>query len=884
MNGPARALFAALATLACCACAKANRLPPPDQVLIRPLSGDSSLGSPAPPPLEVARSRLLATIHGKALGPFLGMSSAGGLIAWIGPAEHGPAQELDVVPLAHDGAPFAEPHPATSVPIDATALVVRPSGGPRGGWFVAWSALLDRGESVSVIALAPDGTPDGSTYDVQRTSDHVKWLDVVPSATGAMCVWAEETTAGDANLLAAPLSLTGKPRGLPVRVARGAIGWAATRDADGVDLAVVNPASNTTATPSNGGPGTLSWIRLDSDGNPRGLPVPIATRPTVSDEVDVVPLGPRGWLLGWTDRTGEDAQVMLATVGPGGNVSAPPRRALDAVGGAVLASLASGPAGVALAWTEPRGRARTMFPVHVASVALEDNLAAQSVTSLELGAAVSTQLVAMDHGFALLSSARECVDGADPCTGSPAPAYVRLDAHLAAVQTEVLFTGKGGPAAALAWGLSCPGDTCVALAADASTPTNVYSVELKTRASPFRNPTIAPVPAGAPRLTRVATIASGQPYADLATARVGSGDGGGGETLLATLTTAVESGDDRARGAPREHATLEVRRIDDNGHALGAASVITSRALPIGGVAMAAGPTPDDGVALAWVARNGGDPQVHLARLDRRGRRANEVELTTRKGGASDVVVDWAGDGWLVAWVDTRDGNGEIYATKVGRDLQRTAREERLTHAPGDAGDLAMVVRGDAAWLAWSDPRESPREGLADIYVAKLRTRDAKRASDDVRVLSTAAHSRSPSIVPAGDGILVAWIEEGPQELGSRGTAIVAYVDGSLHVVGAPQLLPLAEPGSVSELTATRDRDGARIVVARSNKDDVSLDVVFVRGDGRPAPPAWRVLDLDAPGAFDVALSVAGDAIFFDDVGASAADHRVRRAQLAWNR
>ena len=114
-----------------------------------------------------------------------------------------------------------------------------------------------------------------------------------------------------------------------------------------------------------------------------------------------------------------------------------------------------------------------------------------------------------------------------------------------------------------------------------------------------------------------------------------------------------------------------VRTLDDEGRQHGPTATLTSRAVSIGGVALAPGGAPQDGVAVAWVtARDDPDRQVHVAHLDRHGRRTKEIELTTRaKGDVSSVAMAWAGDGWLVAWVDGRDGNGEVYATKIDRDL-----------------------------------------------------------------------------------------------------------------------------------------------------------------------------------------------------------------------
>jgi len=83
---------------------------------------------------------------------------------------------------------------------------------------------------------------------------------------------------------------------------------------DGVGLALVTPSNE----PKNDA-GRLAWVRLDMEGRPVGPAVAIGTRATVAGDVDVVPT-PGGWLLAWTDRTGEDATVMLATVDAAGKV------------------------------------------------------------------------------------------------------------------------------------------------------------------------------------------------------------------------------------------------------------------------------------------------------------------------------------------------------------------------------------------------------------------------------------------------------------------------------------------------------------------------------------------------------------------------------------
>jgi hypothetical protein len=823
-----------------------------------------------------AQSHRVATIQRKAIGPFAARTEKGALVGWIVAADIGGQQQLVVTPLGADGAPLEAPKAVADVPDEVTSLVVRPAGGARGGWVAAWSALLDRGESLTVIGLAPDGRARAKAADVQRTSDHIRWLDVVPTKSGAVCVWSEETPRGAANVLVAPLDADGKPREMPVRVAQGVEGWAVAPSDDGAGLALVTrPSGNAGDTKAEAG--QLWWLRIDAEGRPMAGARPIGSSPTVSGDVDAV--ASRGqWVLAWTDRTGEDAQVMLATVDPAGRVQGP-RRAMDAVGGSVLVALASGASGVGLAWEEPRGRARPMRAMHLAAVS-EDGLSASPMSAMELEAGGSVELTATDTGFAFLGTAPRC-SSRESCDGEEMPTFVRFDARMAPAQAEPLFVGDVADvrvAATLGWSLRCAGDHCSALAATSETPTPVYSVDLPPRVAPFVAPMTRPPPADAPRVTGLATVASGLPFADVSATHLGD------VTLVATLTSAVDANEKAGRRPPG--ATVAVRAFDAEGQPLGPPAPLTSHAVSVGGVALAAGAQPDDGAALAWVAREDGDPHVHLAKLDRHGRRVGEVSLTGTRGEASSVALAWAGDGWLVAWVDGRDGNGEVYAAKVDRALARVGRDERVTRAPGDASDVSLAVSGDLAWVVWSDPRESPREGLADIYVTTLRTSSATRVGDEVRVLATAAHSRSPEIAATGDGAVVVWIEDSPGEIEGPGAAMTARLGASGHVEGTPQRLPLAAEGRPRSIALASAAGTLHVVVARAVHGEMTLDAVVVPS-GAPTPtPAgpWPLLDIDAPSAFDVALALSGDTLFYDDTGRAPGSHRIRRAAIAWHR
>ncbi|HXX67090.1 MAG TPA: hypothetical protein VEK07_07910, partial [Polyangiaceae bacterium] len=479
------------------------------------------------------RSHQVAALAARALGPFLAAGPEGGLVAWIGRGdkETGGGQDLLVVPVAADGAPLRPPRAVAQVPQEATSLEVEWAGPSHGGWFAAWSALLDRGESLTVLGLTPEGAARGSAVEVERTGDHIEWAKVVPTSRGGLCVWAEETPAGDANILSVPIDLDGRARGLPVRVARGVAGWQAVAAGDGVGLALVATG------PLGDGPaaGTLTWQRLDAEGRPEGARAIVSAKGTVSSDVEVVPTAAaQAWIMAWTDRTGEDPRIMLAGVDADGRVRGP-TPAMNAVGGSSVVALTASRQAIVLAWEQPHARLRSELGVNLALV-IEDELSAKPMSSLAIAPGRRPELVATASGFGLLAPARACLaDPAVRCAGRIVPTFIRLDAQLEAVQTEPLFIGDDGNPAAIGWGLRCRGvDRCFVLAAPSATPTPVYAVDLPPRSSPYAAPLPPAQRPDTPRVTGVETIASGQEYDDVAAARLGP------STLVATITNALD--------------------------------------------------------------------------------------------------------------------------------------------------------------------------------------------------------------------------------------------------------------------------------------------------------------------------------------------------------
>ncbi len=877
----ASAAFAALGGLVACG----SKAPLPKNI------GAAASAAPTPLPTSAVEPRkdktppgveahALFPVPDGSIGPFLARRGDLVLGAYVGTSSEGTRRVVSV-PLSADGEARGDAKVVAPVATDATMLAVRATGGPKPGFVAAWTALGgDRGEILDAVGISDDGRPRGVPSELARTADDIVWLDVVPTPRGALVLWAEQTKDGDANLLAAALAPDGALRGLPARIARGVRSWQSVPTPDGVGLALASTLSATKT--------SLVWERVDADAHARASgTVTLAPATRLAGDVDAVRVGDET-LLAWTDATQPDPAPTLAAVDDAGHVRGP-KRAVEGGAGGTLVGLASGPAGAVVAWEEPfrRGRASKrvlLGKVDVKALAVD----AAAVAPLDLQGNGAPELAALSSGFALLAPTLACAADAS-CEGAPVlPTFVRFDASLGVVQVVPFRLGALRQPASTGWSLSCAAaaDDCLALAvaADEAGATRVSAVSLRPRPNAFRAPIAPAPPPDAPVVEALDTVAAGQPFADLATARAGAG------TVAALLAAA---NDETKRD---DVAVIELHAFDGRG-APAATAVVTRRALAAGGVAIATTDREADGSAIAWVGRDAGDPQVHVARMDPRGKLLRDVQLTTAKGDASDVAIAWTGNGegakgaWIVAWVDARDGNGEVYATTLDRDGRTIGRGQRITNAPGDASDVTLLAPGGEGnvWLAWADPRESPQDGFADIYTAQLRPGDAARVGSEARVLATAAHSRSPALGARGKDVAVAWIEEAPTGADPKTAraygAMLAWLGPGGEPASEPRRLPTASGGFPTAVALDGAATGVlHAVLARAEDDLLTLDGIdLTREPASPSSP-YALVTLDGPPSLDVAIGLTSGWLFWTDESADATARRVRRATVRWTR
>ena len=151
--------------------------------------------------------------------------------------------------------------------------------------------------------------------------------------------------------------------------------------------------------------------------------------------------------------------------------------------------------------------------------------------------------------------------------------------------------------------------------------------------------------------------------------------------------------------------------------------------------------------------------------------RANELQLAHVAGTASQVTTLSADDGFdstypdialngdraALTWLDSKDGNTEIYLAvgtmgELTTDLARHAR--RITRTPGASIGAYLAWNGPRLLVTWSDETA----GQMEVFRQEFDTR-GEPVTRIEPVTHTSADSLIPSVRPAGAGFALAWTE-----------------------------------------------------------------------------------------------------------------------------
>lgn len=802
-----------------------------------------------------------------------------------------------------EGAPkAAEPVDVGLAPSEMPAAAIEAVGD---GYLAAWVDVQKGNATLKALALDASGRAKGAPVALAQSADEVSWIEIIAGKTSALVVW-EVPREDHFDVLAAPVT-PGQTPSPAVVLAHDALAWDVVATERGGGIATIVPASDTTAAKAeHESLGRVLFAEVDFNGKV-STPVTLSAEPTAQNDVEVARAG-KNVIVAWTDVRDIDANVYLAAVSPSGNLVSPPKRATAPMGEQALVSIVSGKgaAGHALlAWEDSLRAPSEGRLIHLANVG-EDGTLRKARATLAFSANGPPDIAADGDGFAVMTLAPASQGEGPIPEGAPIwPSFVRFDKDLVVrasepVRAEPFAATEGVPY--LTRSLSCHGATCTTLSSSSGSPSTLAMVGLPIRQSPWRAPASLDAPEVPPYPRSVTALYDGEHLA-----KVASAEQPGGGALVGWVTYFIEN-NDAAGGKPASKneplATASVRAVSADG-VPGKTTVLSQRALSIGGVAIAAAPGGKaQESAMVWVAREKNEAQVQITKLGPTGEKLAQKALTTvaRKASkdgvpseVSDVAVAYApagdpgkgsDDGWVVAWVDTRDGNAEVYAARVDRTLRKVVTDRRITDAPGDSAEVQIVVRGKETILVWSDARQSPGEGNGDIHAVRLDTRTLQKVGPEVRLFASAAHSRSPSAALAGDRVVVGWIEEpNPDAKGDETDAGVriAVLDERGQLAGSPRLVHGQDRSAVTSIALACTSSRCRGVLTSAVRETMMLDA-FELAPGAPPGPLKPLVALTGGVSADVSPSFSSSAatsLFFGD-DAQSGTGRVRYMTLAW--
>lgn len=864
-----------------------------------PASANRKVASPKDAGAEAAPSdprwlhgQVIAEVPEGTFGPYVsyGAQSAIALYAPSG----GKERRWIAQPLNDKGVPTGKAKDVARAPDDAPVVVIRQAAA-NDGFVALWVRKLDHGSALESIALDTTGLARSEAVTIAQVTGQIVWAEALPSASGPIVFWAEQRR-DKAAISSARLDAQGKTASAATLLAPAARAWQVTSTSAGAALAMVRPGE------AAGSGATVALQLLDGWGRPAGQAVAISESPTASLDVDVIRLG-TALVFAWTDRRDLDNHVYVAATDMNGKVTAPAHALTPPLGEQSFISLIAprGSGDAMLVFEEvsqraPQRRAIRLTTIDARSVAGARTLALDyQATDRDL-----PEISASSDGFVALTNAPTCTSGR-PCeAGAPMASYVRVDPKLNVIGSSPLLVDKlAGHAPANAWGLGCMRDQCHALVTGFTAPAPVVGVPLPSRKGTFAAPVADVASPAPPYLVSNQVVRSMDEHlSEVAAAQVGD------KTLVGWVTYFVEPPPGTAAAAAPKPAklpadpaaipgdpskptaaNLSVIALDPSGKSAPAPTIISVRALSVGGVSIAAGAPANKDACLAWVARDAGDPQVFVTRVTAEGKRDVQQMLTRAKGDASDTAIAWAGDGWVVAWVDGRDGNGEVYAAKVDRNLRKVVQDTRITNAAGDASDVGLFARGSEVYVTWSDPRDNAHDGHGDPYVQKLNGANLAKMGQEVRLDQSSLHARSVHISASGQDLVAGWLaqplNDAPTDRtkppGPRFTRIDAKTAAP---VGDLVTLKWEAGRNPTSFAFTCTDDVCKGILAGSQSDLLRADAIL----WFPSSPAMQskpVSALTGPPGEDISPTVIGDSVIFTD-DASVGDVRIRRAKLAW--
>lgn len=820
------------------------------------------------------------------VGPYVGRDGARSLAAWA--EASGGGRALFAAPIDEKGVPGV-PQRVGNLAAGLDLMLVRGlgaasgklAGRPRFALITTrrsdGATARDEKTYVELTAIDERGAASWGPTVVAERPGRVLWLGFVAAGADPLLLWAEQPSGAKpgepASLQALVVAPDAKPSA-PQLVAAKACAWQAASVGAQAALASVRPSGDKCLT------GGVTLDLLAASGKVEKS-VNLAGRAAL--DLDLVG-GPDAFVLAWSDHERIEPRVVTAVVDARGALRAPAGAATAALGEQAVVALVPGssPAAPAfLVWENVDERPDGARFFEVSALDAQGRAGAHARLLYGRADGGAPELAAYAGGVAALTLAPACGVDQDCDTDLAVPTFVAFDGSLNVKTSEPLVLAElGGRAADLGWGLTCSDAGCFALAAPSRSPAALFTVPLPLRQNQYRAAAERTPASAKPRVVGADVVLR----AKSPLSRIALGEQAD-RSLLGYVTDFDPTTPWQKLTRPAEDGRFEPLRAriglrafasDGSRAPLADEQNISLRAHSLGGLTLLAGASGAKESLALWTGLDKGEPQVFLTLVGADGKRTQQRMLTHKSGDASDVAGLTLDGGYLVAWIDERHRDAEVYAVRVSRALEKAGPEQRITSADGGAADLVLTRVGGKPYAIWADARAGEQPGWADIYGAFLRPSDAAREGAEQRLSSTLPHSFAPRVGSLGGAPVLAWLEDAADD--APASVRLATLSDAGEISGSVEVVPIAG-AAPRALGLECGADECRVAVV-AEADGRGELYGFAWRPGAAQPPVTRLMGLAAPSAASVAPLLRGNWLY-------VADQRdgqglVRRLELEW--
>ena len=159
---------------------------------------------------------------------------------------------------------------------------------------------------------------------------------------------------------------------------------------------------------------------------------------------------------------------------------------------------------------------------------------------------------------------------------------------------------------------------------------------------------------------------------------------------------------------------------------------------------------------VVWVDRRSGTGDIYGSRVDPAGNVLDPdgIPICTEPDGQAEAAIAFDDTSYLVIWIDLRDGNENVYGTRMATDGSVLDPSGIAICTDAAVQRYPAVSSNGAGWLAvWMDPRNSQ----PDIYGARLDGDGTVLDPGGIPVAVTAADETYPDVTRNDTDCLVVW-------------------------------------------------------------------------------------------------------------------------------